>query len=119
MSTTLPNVPFLLAIAIAGLTCMVFSVLIGFPALRVQGPWLAFVTLAFNLLVFLVLNNEEGLTGGSRGIRIPREDVSVFGIDLFSSRNYYYLLPGVLGCRHRRWCGGSSAAPGASVQGVA
>ncbi|HWM19133.1 MAG TPA: branched-chain amino acid ABC transporter permease [Ilumatobacteraceae bacterium] len=90
MSTTLPNVPFLLAIAIAGLTSMVFSVLIGFPALRVQGPWLAFVTLAFNLLVFLVLNNEEGLTEGSRGIRIPRSDVTVFGIDLFSSRNYFY-----------------------------
>jgi branched-chain amino acid transport system permease protein len=83
-------VPFLLAIAIAGLTSMVFSVLIGFPALRVQGPWLAFVTLAFNLLVFLVLNNEEGLTEGSRGIRIPRSDVTVFGIDLFSSRNYFY-----------------------------
>jgi branched-chain amino acid transport system permease protein len=90
MSTTLPNAPFLLAIAIAGLTSMVFSVLIGFPALRVQGPWLAFVTLAFNLLVFLVLNNEEGLTEGSRGIRIPRSDVTVFGIDLFSSRNYFY-----------------------------
>ncbi len=51
---------------------------------------MAFVTLAFNLLVFLVLNNEEGLTEGSRGIRIPRDDVTVFGIDLFSSRNYYY-----------------------------
>ena len=87
---TLPNVPFLVAIGIAGLTCMAVSVLIGFPALRVQGPWLAFVTLAFNLLVFLVLNNEEGLTAGSRGIRIPRDDVVVFGIDLFSGRNYYY-----------------------------
>ena len=87
---TLPNLPFLLAIGIAGLTCMVFSVLIGFPALRVQGPWLAFVTLAFNLLVFLVLNNEEGLTEGSRGIRILRDDVTVFGIDLSSGRNYYY-----------------------------
>ena len=90
MSATLPDVPFLGAIALAGATCMVVSVLIGFPALRVQGPWLAFVTLAFNLLVFLVLNNEEGVTGGSRGIRILRDDVSVFGIDLSSSRNYYY-----------------------------
>ena len=87
---TLPNLPFLLAIAIAGLTCMVLSVLIGFPALRVQGPWLAFVTLAFNLLVFLVLNNEADVTEGSRGIRIPRGDVVVFGIDLTDGRNYYY-----------------------------
>ena len=90
VTVTLPNLPFLLAIGIAGLTCMIFSVLIGFPALRVQGPWLAFVTLAFNLLVYLVLNNEEGLTEGSRGIRILRDDVTVFGIDLASGRNYYY-----------------------------
>jgi branched-chain amino acid transport system permease protein len=90
VDATLPNLPFLLAIAVAGLTCMVFSVLIGFPALRVQGPWLAFVTLAFNLLVFLVLNNEIGLTGGSRGLRVLRSDVAVFGIDLFETRNYYY-----------------------------
>jgi len=90
VDATLPNLPFLLAIAVAGLTCMVFSVLIGFPALRVQGPWLAFVTLAFNLLVFLVLNNEVGLTGGSRGLRVLRSDVSAFGVDLFETRNYYY-----------------------------
>jgi branched-chain amino acid transport system permease protein len=89
-TTTLPNLPFLVTIAIAGLSCMLISVLVGFPALRVQGPWLAFVTLAFNLLVFLVLNNEIGLTGGSRGIRILRNDLVVFGIDLFGSRNYYY-----------------------------
>ena len=91
VTTTLPNLPFLVAIAIAGLFCMVVSVLVGFPALRVQGPWLAFVTLAFNLLVFLVLNNEIGLTGGSRGIRILRTDLTIFGIDFFDSRNYYYL----------------------------
>ena len=87
---TLPDLPFLLAIAVAGLTCMAFSVLIGFPALRVQGPWLAFVTLAFNLLVFLVLNNEVGLTEGSRGLRALRSDLEVFGVDLFETRNYYY-----------------------------
>ncbi|HEX6577668.1 MAG TPA: branched-chain amino acid ABC transporter permease [Jiangellaceae bacterium] len=87
---TLPNLPFLLAIVVAGLTCMAFSVLIGFPALRVQGPWLAFVTLAFNLLVFLVLNNEVGLTEGSRGLRAIRSDLVVFDIDLFETRNYYY-----------------------------
>jgi branched-chain amino acid transport system permease protein len=90
VDATLPNLPFLATIGIAGMACMVISLLVGFPALRVQGPWLAFVTLAFNLLVFLVLNNEQGLTDGSRGIRIPRSDLSVFGIDLFPSRNYYY-----------------------------
>jgi branched-chain amino acid transport system permease protein len=87
---SLPDLPFLVAIAAAGLTCMAFGVVIGFPALRVQGPWLAFVTLAFNLLVFLVLNNEVGLTEGSRGLRAIRSDLVVFGVDLFETRNYYY-----------------------------
>lgn len=41
---------------------------VGYPALRVQGHYLAFVTLAFTTLVFLVLRNEAWLTGGIAGI---------------------------------------------------
>jgi branched-chain amino acid transport system permease protein len=89
-SMTLPDLPFLLTIAVAGLVCMALSLLIGFPALRVQGPWLAFVTLGFNLLVVLVLVNEEELTEGTRGIRAFRIDLAVFGFDLFEARPYYY-----------------------------
>ena len=82
ITATLPVTPFLLTIPIAMAVCMLFSLLIGFPALRVRGPWLAFVTLAFSLLVFLVLNNESGLTEGSRGLRVLRTDFSLFGICL-------------------------------------
>jgi branched-chain amino acid transport system permease protein len=91
LSVDLPAVPFLWTIPIAVMVSMALSVLVGMPALRVSGPWLAFVTLAFNLLVFLVLNNEEGLTGGARGIRILRDDFTVLGIDMLPVRNYYYL----------------------------
>ena len=41
--------------------------------------------------MFLVLNNEEELTRGSRGIRVLRDDFTVLGIDMFPIRNYYYL----------------------------
>jgi branched-chain amino acid transport system permease protein len=41
---------------------------LGYPALRVQGHYLAFVTLAFTTLMFLVLRNEAWLTGGIAGI---------------------------------------------------
>jgi branched-chain amino acid transport system permease protein len=41
--------------------------LLGYPA-RVQHHYLAFVTLAFTTLVFLVLRNEEWLTNGIYGI---------------------------------------------------
>ena len=91
LTVNLPDLPFLWTIPIAVAVSMVLSVLIGMPALRVRGPWLAFVTLAFNLLVYLVLNNEEALSGGARGIRVLRDDFTVFGIDMFPIRNYYYL----------------------------
>jgi branched-chain amino acid transport system permease protein len=87
----LPDLPFLWTIPIAVFVSMILSVLVGMPALRVSGPWLAFVTLAFNLLVFLVLNNEEQFTGGARGIRVLRDDFTVLGIDMFPTRNFYYL----------------------------
>ncbi|HEY5891524.1 MAG TPA: branched-chain amino acid ABC transporter permease [Acidimicrobiia bacterium] len=92
MTFTLPNLPFLLTILIAIAVAMLFSVLVGMPALRVRGPWLAFVTLAFNVLIYLVFINEEELTGGSRGIRVLREEgFEVFGIDMVPLGNYYYL----------------------------
>ncbi len=43
--------------------------LIGFPALRVQKHYLAFVTLAFTVFLWLVFRNEEWLTGGVFGIQ--------------------------------------------------
>jgi len=53
--------------------CFVVGWLLGYPALRVQHHYLAFVTLAFNTLVYLVFRNEEWLTGGIYGIsNVPR-----------------------------------------------
>jgi branched-chain amino acid transport system permease protein len=91
LTVDLPDLPFLWTIPIAAIVSTALSVLVGVPALRVSGPWLAFVTLAFNLLLFLVLNNEEDLTGGARGIRVLRDDLTVLGIDMFPIRNFYYL----------------------------
>jgi branched-chain amino acid transport system permease protein len=60
---------FLLAIALS----LAIGWLLGYPALRVQHHYLAFVTLAFATLVFLMLRNEEWLTKGVYGISgIPR-----------------------------------------------
>ncbi|MEI4485979.1 branched-chain amino acid ABC transporter permease [Frigidibacter sp. MR17.14] len=72
---TMAGVHWLLAAPLAMLLCFVIGLALGYPALRVQHHFLAFVTLAFNTLVFLVLRNEEWLTGGSLGlVGIPRPD---------------------------------------------
>jgi branched-chain amino acid transport system permease protein len=72
---------FFAVLPVAALACFLLGLALGFPALRVQHHYLAFATLGFNVLVYLVMRNEEKLTGGTFGIsNIPRP--SLFGLDL-------------------------------------
>lgn len=65
---TLAGWPWLVGMLAGCTLSFVVGVVFGFPALRVQGHFLAFVTLAFNTLVFLVTRNEDWLTGGALGL---------------------------------------------------
>jgi len=81
--------PFWSTYLIGGVACFAIGWLLGYPALRVQHHYLAFVTLAFTTLVYLVFRNEEWLTGGIYGIsNIPRPDV--FGWSMGPPRAFYY-----------------------------
>jgi branched-chain amino acid transport system permease protein len=81
-----------LPLAMAG--CFVAGLVLGFPALRVQTIYLAFATLGFNTAVWLVLRNEEWLTGGTFGINgIPRP--GLFGLSLDRPLPFYYFVLGV------------------------
>jgi len=76
---TMAGVHWIFAATASVSTCFVIGLLLGYPALRVQHHFLAFVTLAFNTLVFLVLRNEEWLTGGTFGlVGIPRPEFGPF-----------------------------------------
>ena len=89
------GVPFFAAVATAGMLCFAVGWVLGYPALRVQHHYLAFVTLAFSTLVFLVLRNEEWLTNGIYGITgTPRP--TVFGWPISGARDFYFLCLGVL-----------------------
>lgn len=80
---------WMLAMPVSVGLAFVVGIVLGYPALRVQHHFLAFVTLAFNTLVFLVLRNEEWLTGGSFGlVGIPRPDFGFFNAN--KPLNYYY-----------------------------
>ncbi|MBN8533560.1 MAG: branched-chain amino acid ABC transporter permease [Rhizobiales bacterium] len=79
--TTKGGMGWLPAFAISGLLTFAIGLLLGFPALRVKAHYLAFVTLAFSTLVWLVLRNEQWLTGGVFGLsNIPRP--TLFGLKL-------------------------------------
>jgi branched-chain amino acid transport system permease protein len=89
---TLAGWHWLAATPLGLLACFVVGFGLGYPALRVKGHFLAFVTLAFNTLVFLVLRNEEWLTGGTYGlVGIPRPSVGPFST-MRSLPFYYFTL---------------------------
>jgi branched-chain amino acid transport system permease protein len=82
---------FWLGLPAAALICFVVGIILGFPALRVQTIYLAFATLGFNTAIWLVMRNEEWLTGGTFGINnIARPDF--FGMSLEGNLAYYYLV---------------------------
>jgi branched-chain amino acid transport system permease protein len=81
--------PFWSTYLLGGVSCFAIGWLLGYPALRVQHHYLAFVTLAFNTLVYLIFRNEEWLTGGIYGIsNVPRP--RVLGWSMNGPREFYY-----------------------------
>ena len=82
---------FWLGLPAAALICFVVGLILGFPALRVQAIYLAFATLGFNTAIWLVMRNEEWLTGGTFGINNIARPV-IFGYSLEGNRPYYYFV---------------------------
>jgi branched-chain amino acid transport system permease protein len=87
--------PLAAAFAAAIVLCFAVGWLLGYPALRVAHHYLAFVTLSFATLVFLVLRNEEWLTRGVYGISgIPRP--AFLGFSAKTPLAYYFFCLAVL-----------------------
>jgi branched-chain amino acid transport system permease protein len=47
------------------------AILISWPAFRLRGPFFAIATMAFNEVVFVLVNYSETFTGGPRGLVVP------------------------------------------------
>ena len=66
---------FIISLIVGGLTAAAAGVIIGLPALRLKGDYLAIVTLAFGEIVkTLFLNSSEESFGGPIGLETPRYD---------------------------------------------
>jgi len=80
--------PFPLALAAAGGAAGVVGWLVGFPSLRLKGPYLAIATLGFGTATYQIFANVEKLSGGRQGLSIPQL-TPLFGL---SRDVYVYLL---------------------------
>jgi branched-chain amino acid transport system permease protein len=84
------GVPFLLALAGAGLLASVAGLALGLPCLRLKGPYLAIATLGFGLAVYQVLAASPLLSGGREGLSVPRL-APLLGLPPAYSTYYVYL----------------------------
>ena len=56
--------------------------LIGLPALKLKGYYLAMATLGFGIIIYIFLNEAQGLTGGPSGLHgIPSLALGAFALD--------------------------------------
>ena len=74
------GVPFPLAPIMASLVATVVGVVVGLPALRIRGLFVAIVTLAFAVAIEAIWFQNNSIDGGSGGDPIP--DPRIFGVDL-------------------------------------
>lgn len=73
-SCTLPRpLAVILGLVIAGIVAAVFGVIIGIPALRLKGDYLAIITLGFGEIIRVIIINLPSVTGGTPGLSdIPK-----------------------------------------------
>ena len=83
------GLPFILVIPAAIGVTAVFGAVLALPALRVTGPYLAMVTLAFGTIIQILINEMTFLTEGPIGIKVPKP---VFYGHKLNEVEYFYLV---------------------------
>ncbi|MBJ38469.1 MAG: branched-chain amino acid ABC transporter permease [Gammaproteobacteria bacterium] len=88
------GLPFPVALTGATLLSALVGAIVGIPALRMTGIYLAVATLAFAIIVERVIEHWESVTGGFRGMAVPV--ATLFGFDMTDPMAFYYLCLAVL-----------------------
>ena len=83
--------PFLASLAGAGLMAALAGIVVGFPSLRLKGPYLSIATLGFGVAVYQIFVNSETLSGGRSGLAIAKLQ-PMFGLSSVRYEYFVYLL---------------------------
>ncbi len=94
-------VAIVLGLLIAGIVAALFGVLIGIPALRLKGDYLAIITLGFGEIIRIVIINLPSVTGGTPGLlNIPK--YTTFSLTFICLVICCYVIHAVIHSRHGR-----------------
>jgi branched-chain amino acid transport system permease protein len=69
--------PWLPAALAGGVAACVLALVIGYPCLRLKGPYFAIAMLGLNEVLRALVSYFEGLTGGGSGLSLPTLDATV------------------------------------------
>lgn len=98
--TARAQVPFILALPAAGFLTAAIGFLLGLPALRLSGLYLAVATLGFGLAIPQLILWQGGITGGAMGLHsLPLAAIPLGPLPALvfrTDQDYYYLALGVL-----------------------
>jgi len=83
------GLPMVVTVPAATVAAAAIGAVIGFPALRLTGIYLAIATLAFAFIIEQVLIRWESVTGGFAGFPVPRPDF--MGVSIVDDRPFYFL----------------------------
>jgi branched-chain amino acid transport system permease protein len=92
---------FWILLPISGLVAAAIGFILGLPCMKTKTYYLSLVTMAFTIIVYLLLNNMEWTGGpdGISGIPFPQigshsfgSPISFFGWSLPHQANFYYLI---------------------------
>ncbi|MFH1935088.1 MAG: branched-chain amino acid ABC transporter permease [Pseudomonadota bacterium] len=89
LSMTNLHVPFPLALLIAAMVAAFFGFILGLPALRLEGPYLAIATLGFGMAITQVIGRWQ-IFGGRMGLESPT--LNLFSYKIESDRQLYFLI---------------------------
>ncbi len=82
------GVPWPIGLIVAGIAAGLFGIVVGFPSLRLKGPYLAIATMGFGIAVYQVFVNSETLSGGRMGLAVHKLS-PLWGLSAINF-NYYF-----------------------------
>jgi branched-chain amino acid transport system ATP-binding protein len=85
--------PFWVIVPASIAVTAVFGALLALPALRVSGPYLAMVTMAFGTIIQILINEMTFLTEGPMGIKLPKPTVAGYKFD---EQAFYWVVTALL-----------------------
>ena len=83
------GIPFPIALLCGGLLAALFGFILGLPALRLEGPYLAIATLGFGMAITQIIGRWQYL-GGRMGIEVPH--MTIGPLTIAGDRSLYYVI---------------------------